>query len=168
MAKSQNGYDVIFASGDKRLWLWTIPGCDRHFRLRRGPAGFILCHFILWFHESITRLDTGIWDDWAWHVKPIAGQTSGYSNHASGTAVDLDAIKHPLGRRNTFTATQMRAIRVRLRLYRLCLRWGGDYVNRADEMHFEIVRGPVACRALAAFLRTTPRGRRLAKANPGR
>lgn len=59
-----------------------------------------------------------------------------YSNHASGTAIDINWDKHPLGARGTVTESQANAIRKKAA--ELGLRWGGDYRGRADEMHFEV------------------------------
>jgi hypothetical protein len=58
------------------------------------------------------------------------------SNHSSGTAVDLNALKHPLGKSNTFTKDQTNTIQLLLVKYGLS--WGGNYKRRKDEMHFEI------------------------------
>ena len=65
----------------------------------------------------------------------IRGSTDSLSNHSSGTAIDLNAIKHPLGKRNTFTDKQEIIIRQIAAKYGC--KWGGDW-KRADEMHFEI------------------------------
>ena len=67
----------------------------------------------------------------------ITGSTS-LSNHSSGTAIDLNAPRHPLGTSGTFTATQRSHIRSILSSCNGVVRWGGDYSGRKDEMHFEI------------------------------
>jgi hypothetical protein len=66
----------------------------------------------------------------------VRGSTDKLSNHASGTAVDLNARLHPLGKRGTFPAEKVPMIRALAKKYGLF--WGGDYKNRADEQHFEI------------------------------
>ena len=43
---------------------------------------------------------------WGWNYRAIRGATT-LSNHASGTAVDFNAPKHPLGKVGTFTAAQV-------------------------------------------------------------
>ncbi len=58
-------------------------------------------------------------------------------------------------------------IRMRLKMYRNCIRWGGDYRGRKDEMHFEINRSLEACEFLAKRLMKTKRGKRILAANPG-
>jgi hypothetical protein len=89
-------------------------------------------------------LDGGALDDWGYAYRAIRGQedAGNLSNHASGTAVDLNATKHPLGKRNTFTDEQ--EVKIRALAAKYGCRWGGDYKNRADEMHFEINLSPAA------------------------
>jgi hypothetical protein len=58
------------------------------------------------------------------------------SNHSSGTAIDLNATKHPLGKAGTFPLEKVAMIQALAKKYGL--RWGGDYRGRKDEMHFEI------------------------------
>lgn len=154
VAWSQNGY---LANDVTRTKVWTIPGTDRKLRLHEGAPGALLVHFFAWFDKNVESIDGGQLDDWGFAVRPIRGQDVEYnadgeainlSNHASGTAGDVNAPKHPLGVRNTFTDAQERRIRAKLKDYGGCIRWGGDYVRRADEMHFEIVRDEATCRAV--------------------
>lgn len=147
---------------------WLIPGSRRHFVMARAAAGFVLAHFLLWFHEVIEHLDEGIWDDWGYDYRPVRGSTTVWSNHA-GWAADVNATRHPLGTEplKTFTPAQIKAIRNRLRWMRGVIRWGGDYERRPDPMHFEIVGNVRQVLAVAVMLKFTPRGRRVRRANPG-
>lgn len=166
MANSQNGWPAFTSPGATKLHKWVVPGTNRHFVLRNGSAGFLLCHFILWYHEAIHKLDEAgsVWDEWAWAFRAVRAG-SDLSNHASGTAVDLNATKYPLG--TTLMAKWRKTkIRARLLFYRGCIRWGGDYNSRKDEMHFEINRPLSACERRARRLMNTPRGRRILDANP--
>lgn len=151
MSTSQNGYA---ANLPNLTTVWTIPGTERSIRLKRGACGEVLVHFAAWFHDNIEPLDEGQLDDWGYAERPIRGSTTELSNHASGTAMDLNATKHPLGARGTFTREQTRAIHDQLRIYDGCIRWGGDYVNRADEMHFEIDKPLAEVTAVAQKLKT--------------
>lgn len=145
MATSQNGY---VANDITRTQSWKIPGTTRSVRLRKGSPGALLVHFAAWFDKNIETIDNDkIMDDWGYAEREIRGSTTTLSNHASGTAIDLNATQHPLGKRGTFTAAEAAEIRARLKAYNGCIRWGGDYQNRADEMHFEIVRDVAACDA---------------------
>lgn len=132
MAKSQNGWDVITSSSDKRLVKTDkIIG-----RVRGGDVETIFAHFISWFDKNVEDVDKGD-DDWGWANRPIRGGTA-ISNHASGTAIDLNATRHPMGKEGTFTSEQEAKIREQLKFYEGALRWGGDYSGRKDEMHVEI------------------------------
>lgn len=171
---SANGYPVLFdnrTTGDlPRLRKWVIPGTGRHLFLRDGSAGFLLVHFALWWHERIGRLDApgAPWDEWGWDVRPIRGKTTGYSNHASGTACDLDATRHPLGVPilRTFNAVQVARIRRRIKTYRGVLAWGGEW-SRPDGMHIEVALPLSKAEEQARRLSSSPRGLRILDANPG-
>lgn len=175
MALTVNGQKVI-AAGDysgpgPHLRKWKIPGTDRHLVLRDGAMGFLLVHVAVWFDQEIERLDRRgqPWDEWGHAVRPVRGQTSGYSQHAGGVAEDLNATLHPRGVsiHKTFTNKQIRKIRRRMKLYNGAIRWGGEW-SVPDGMHFEIA--PVSskkCDRIARLLLLTPRGRRITRANPG-
>lgn len=127
---SQNGWPV-HVSQSKLVPLSYVTG-----RVASGDVHTILAHFCAWFAAHVEPITKG--HSWGYAYRAIRGQSSGYSNHASGTAIDLNAPKHPLGKSGTFTAAQTAAIRKQLERYDGALRWGGDYSGRKDEMHFEI------------------------------
>jgi len=170
MLASQNGWSVIESATDTRLHLWCAPARTGVFRLRlhRGASGFLLTLFALWYAEVIEVVAKTA-DDWGWSAfRYVRGSSTFVSNHCSGTAIDLNATQHPLGVRGTLKAAwQYAKIRTRLALFAGCLRWGGDYTTRADEMHYEINRGPTLVRHTARVLALTPRGKRVLSANPG-
>lgn len=181
MARTVNGWPVIWDNDTTgphpRLRKWKVPAGnglragERHFYLRDGSVGFVLMHFILWFHDKIERLDVNrVWDEWGWAVRPVRGQTTGYSNHAGGAAADINATLHPQGVsvRKTFSRREIRRIRVALATakYLGILRWGGDWRN-PDGMHIEIA--DVSLRRVervAKILMKTKRGKRILAANP--
>lgn len=178
MPQSQNGWPVLEAT---QLRVWKIPdanGKPLRYRgspievklpLARGAAGWLLTFVATWWHERIELLTTQPQhDEWGWASRPIRG-ASEISNHASGTAIDLNATLHPLGvdPRRSLTAEQVRRIhRLEVRL-RDCVRWGGDW-SRPDGMHWEIIARRDRLILLVARLQLTPRGRRVRKANPWR
>lgn len=153
MPTSQNGYP---ANDISQTQSYTIPGTSRKIRLRKGDAGFLLAHFAAWFDKNVEDIEGGVFDDWGYAERSIIDNPGTLSNHASGTAMDLNATKHPLKKRNTFSAANMAKIRAQLKVYEGAIRWGGDYVNRADEMHFEIEPGTARVARVAAKLRGTP------------
>ena len=130
MATSQNGWPVHTDQSDL-IPLNFVTG-----RVRGGAVHTIFNDFCAWFDRNIEPIRRA--DSWGWAYRPIRGKTDGYSNHSSGTAIDLNATTHPLGEWNTFTAGQRNRIRAKLRDYEGAVRWGGDYQNRPDDMHFEI------------------------------
>jgi hypothetical protein len=165
MATSQNGWPVL---KPEQTHQWQI---NRHaplLRLERGAGGFVLAHFALWFGENIERIRGDTLDDWGWAVRPIRGTTRTVSNHASGTAMDINALSHPLASRDTFTNEQAWRMLRRLRgRYGGAIRWGGQYEHRADEMHFELACDRAGARALARLLAVTERGQRVRRLNAG-
>lgn len=167
MSTSQNNWPVLAADSPK-LHTWVIPARtgEVRIRLRNGSAGFLLAHLILWWAEVLEPVRGKVLDDWGYAYRPIRGSSTGYSNHASGTAADVNATRWPLGTEH-MTARMKTRIRVRLRLYRACIRWGGDYSGRKDQMHIEINRGMPKCERVAKLLAKTPRGRRILRANLG-
>ena len=130
MATSQNGW-TVHEDQTNLVTLGYVTG-----RVRGGAVHAVLNDLCGWFDRNIEPIRRT--DSWGWAYRPIRGKTNGYSNHSSGTAIDLNATTHPLGVRNTFTADQRAKIRAKLRDYEGAVRWGGDYQNRPDDMHFEI------------------------------
>lgn len=172
MSKSQNGWDAPGSSSSHLLYTWEIPTGPNgvlatRLRMRRGSIGLALAHFVLCFDAKVEDVDGGIMDDWAWAFRAVRGYSSTLSNHASGTAVDLNATQHPLGR-DTMTSQEEATVHALLKRYDGLLRWGGDYKTRLDQMHIEVDDGATMAQMekLARRLMTTPRGERILKANP--
>ncbi len=170
MNMSQNGYPALSGrvTGPlPRLRVWKIPGTDRYLSLRDGSTGFLLVHLAMWFDKKVEDIDGGTWDEWGYAYRPVRGYVA-LSNHASGTAMDLNATQHVLGKEDTFSPEEERLILSRVNgFFAGCIRWGGQYRGRKDEMHFEIDRGLGACERKARALLDSPRGRRILEANPG-
>ena len=166
MSTSQNGWPALDASSPL-LHTWELPRSGTRIRLRGGSAGFLLIHLALWFDKALEDLDEPVMDDWGYAYRPVRGYTSTLSNHASGTAMDLNATDHPLGVDHTFTAGETSAILKRLGLYDGCIRWGGTYSGRKDAMHFEINKPLADVETVARKLIDSPRGKRILTDNPG-
>lgn len=148
MAVSQNGWPVIESGTDP-----TLTRIDKIIgRVRAGDVADIFAYLVARFDAEVEDVDVGA-DDWGWAFRAIRGATSGYSNHASGTALDLNATRHVLGKRGTFTPAQQAAIRQILIALDDVVRWGGDYTGRPDEMHFEIVGTAAQVASVAARIR---------------
>lgn len=142
---SQNGYPVV----DDRARLKAYDVGGRVFWLHPGAPGWLLWHFLSWFDANIRDINPGVVDDWSWAVRPVRGSTDDdITNHASGTAADVDATRWPLGAEPTsyLTPAEIARVRAQLKTYGGAIRWGGDYTGgRKDPMHFEINKDEAFC-----------------------
>ncbi|OFI39273.1 hypothetical protein BIU82_15495 [Arthrobacter sp. SW1] len=135
-ATSQNGWP---ASTTLPLSTLTVGAVTFPQGVRSGAPHTILGYVARRFNNEVETLRKG--ECWGYNFRTISGSSS-YSNHASGTAIDVNAPEHFLGASGTFSAAQVRAIRSILAACDGVVRWGGDYSTRKDEMHFELNRGP--------------------------
>lgn len=155
MAVSQNGW----SANDRSVIETYTVGKGMRVPLRKGDAGFLLKHVADWFDANIKDIDlnynNGALDDWGYAERAIRGGVE-LSNHASGTAIDVNATEWPLGVEPTayLNADQIRRLRDHLKVYEGVIRWGGDYVGRKDPMHFEINANATAVNRVANKLRT--------------
>ena len=149
MLKSQN--DWIASKDAAKIHIVSVPieGTKIKVRCAKAVAPLIagLCKE---FHELIEPIDEGGLDDWGYCFRMIRGSTDNLSNHSSGTAVDLNATKHPLGKVGTFPSEKVPMIRALAKKYGML--WGGDFRHRKDEMHFEIAVTPAKAAALIGSL----------------
>ncbi|OLF17765.1 M15 family metallopeptidase [Actinophytocola xanthii] len=154
---SQNGWPVNPPRGVR-----TIPGTNVRVNVADGPAGDVLMHVLGQVHARVEDISlnsaAGERDDWGYAERNVRG-SSAISNHASATAVDINATRHALGERGTFTPAQTAEIRAILAEVDNVVRWGGDYRGRADEMHFEIVGSVEEVTRVAERLRQANGGR---------
>lgn len=164
--RTYNGWPVVPRTSCRP---WRIPGSTSTIQLLNAPAGFLLAVLLTWFNDNIEKLSGKVLDDWGWSAPRVGrGLTSGTSNHCSGTAVDVNALRHLQGAVGTFSLAKRARILTVLRLWYPLIDWGGMWRSR-DEMHFEIQPGATRARVLRAAQRQmkTDRGRRVLKANPG-
>lgn len=146
MATSANGWPAITSSGDARLTvIEPVPG--RKFRVHRDAAA-AFDYVIRRYHAEVEPITGGILDDWSYAYRPIRGGKR-YSNHASGTAIDLNATQHPLGRKGTHSAAQLRAMDRIAGDLRGTMRHGARW-SRPDAMHWEVSPGTTAAQLKAA------------------
>lgn len=166
---SYNGWPIIYPNeASYKTKKYIIPGSGRHLVLREGPAGFLLAFVALYVHEKIEDLSRykETWDDWGYAYREVRDRPY-WSCHASATAEDLNATKHPMGVTGSWLNWQSNRIRLLMVRLRGCVRWGGQYEGRKDEMHFEINRKYKAVLRMAKRLKKTKRGKRLLRANGG-
>lgn len=139
MATSQNGWTVLFNAPSGRLrWITgrTLPGDVQ-----------IVFDYLCKRLDKIEKCRPE-WC-WGWNVRAIRGKSSGYSNHASASAIDYNAPAHPLGVTNTWTPREKAEINKILADMDGVIRWGENYSGRKDGMHFEINKGWLAVKLLA-------------------
>lgn len=144
MASSQNGWP---ASPDPKtigIKSYLVPNTQLKLRVAEKVAP-ILINFAAEFNELVEKLEGKQLDDWGYAYRQVRGSTDMLSNHASGSAVDLNSQKHPLGQEGTFTPKQVETILELMDKYHIG--WGGLWKRRVDEMHFEIIESPKAVKA---------------------
>jgi len=147
--RSYNGYPASKDPDEIRITSYPVKGTDRKLKCAES-VGPLLAAFASEFHELIEPIDQGVYDDWAYAFRNVRGSTDRLSCHSSGTAIDLNATKHPLGKVGTFPPEKVPMIRALAKKYGL--RWGGDYKGRIDEMHFEVEIAPAKVEALISKL----------------
>ncbi|MBT0767577.1 M15 family metallopeptidase [Kineosporia sp. J2-2] len=136
---SQNGWPVL--SSNRLTWFSAAGG---RFAAASSDVAFLARYLIERFDAEVENIDGRVLDDWSWADRNVRGSTSVISNHASATAWDLNALKHPRGARGTFTSARIARVHKILagitdgKGHKI-FRWGNDYVNATvDAMHFEI------------------------------
>jgi len=149
MTKSANGWPASKDRAEIGIKSFTVPGTNLKLACAEAVAP-LLIGFANEFHSLIEHIDGGSLDDWGYCYRDVRGNVGKLSNHSSGTAIDLNATKHPLGKVGTFPNEKVPMIRALAKKYGLI--WGGDYRNRKDEMHFEIALTPAKVVELIAKL----------------
>ena len=135
MLTSYNGWPASKDPAEIGIESYAVPGTKIKLRCAKAVAP-LLVGFAAEFHALIEPIDEGGLDDWGYAFRMVRGTTDKLSCHSSGTAIDLNATKHPLAAVGTFPADKVPMIRALAKKYGLT--WGGDYRNRKDEMHFEV------------------------------
>lgn len=126
-----NGFPVCPPSS--QLGSFRVPGTSRSLLVRRDVAPLLIGAAAEW-HAKVEPITVNPFDDWGYACRRIRGG-AGWSFHSTGTAIDLNATQHPLGRRGTVTRSEAATIQAICRTYGL--RWGGTW-SRPDEMHLEV------------------------------
>ena len=145
MLTSYNGWPASKDQAEIGIKSYAVPGTLIKLRCAEKVAP-LLVGFAAEFHNLIEPLDVGSLDDWGYAYRDVRGVPGKLSNHSSGTAIDLNASRHPLGQLGTFEAGKVPMLRALAHKYGLT--WGGDYKGRKDEMHFEISIDAVKVAAL--------------------
>jgi len=147
---SQNGWKASIDPKEIDIASFAVPGTKIKLRCAKSVAP-LLVTFAAEFDSHVEKIDEGKLDDWGYCFRNVRGSSDNLSNHSSGTAIDLNATKHPLGHAGTFSPMQIVLIQALCKKYGLT--WGGDYKGRKDEMHFEISLNPAKCAELIEKLK---------------
>lgn len=153
--RSINGWPVIKPGtpDTQMLATRTIPGTAIRVTLNRDAAPILLA--------VAAAVDTrvlplgannlrGRQDEGGWNYRPARLASASWSDHASGTALDLNWSLWPAFRRR-MTPVQRAAAQAIAGEYQEVVIWGGNYSRKnADEMHWAIKPGTSAAE-LAAF-----------------
>jgi hypothetical protein len=136
---SQNGWPVL----DRSDLTWFSAAGEK-FAAANADVAYLAKYLIIRFNDEVEPIVGSVLDDWSYADRPVTGSTTTISNHASATAWDLNALKHPRGVKGTFSAAKIAAVRKILAKVvdnsgHKVFRWGNDYVSSPiDSMHFEI------------------------------
>ncbi len=151
MVNSQNGWPASSDRASIGVTAFIVEGVSFPGGVKAGDVVTVLGYVARQVHHRVESLVGG----WCWghNFRPVTGGGA-VSNHGSGTAIDINAPRHPYGATNTFNSTQRATIRAILAEVDRVVRWGGDYVGTRDDMHFEINAGAAAVATVANRLRT--------------
>ena len=139
---SLNGWPVIERSSDPRLETGKVPGADRRLTTRREALPLFLAVAADW-HRWIHPIDQGAVDTGGWVNRDARAVPGRKSNHASGTAIDVDwsGVGAPVPRNRVFWRSKESQMRRILKIYSI-LNWGGDWSPAYwDPMHLELAPG---------------------------
>lgn len=140
MPNSLNGWQVIPDRNDARLHTGTIPGTRIRITAHKDALPILLA-LAAEVHEkvhSLTDNNAQGQDEAGYTYRPARGSDA-WSNHASGSAIDLNWRLWPMFLRRMTPVQRRRAKKVTARFDGI-LTWGGDW-SRVDEMHWEISKG---------------------------
>lgn len=142
MATTQSGYPVLSGYHDPDLLSNPeVPGAKGvklYGGVRRGDVATVLLYIAARWHAEVEGLQQ-VLGVWGAAFRKIAGSNT-WSNHAGAVAIDLNSARHPQGKKGTFTASQVAAIR-RIMADAGVIGWGGEWTGASvDEMHSELAR----------------------------
>ena len=150
---SQNGWPASKNRDEIGIESFPVPGTKIKLACAKAVAP-LLVGFAAEFHELIEPIDEGGLDDWGYAFRNVRGVPGKLSNHSSGTAIDLNATLHILGKAGTFPAEKVPMLKALAKKYSLT--WGGsDNWRRKDEMHFEVAIPPSKVDAAIAKIGAT-------------
>lgn len=150
LTTSYNGWAASPLPGNIRVTPFAVAGVPLPGGVKAGHVSVVFRYVAEQFHQRVEHLsaDLGCWG-YAYRQNRNADNLS---CHASGTAIDLNAVRHPNGQRDTFSLAQRAQIQAILAEVDHVVAWGGDFSGTPDEMHFEIKGSAVQVAAVSTRL----------------
>ena len=136
VATSYNGWPIGTPGSTIHVERYKISGTNFVLPVRSGNVATVLMYVAARFHREVEPLQGG--QLFGYDYRRNVNNPSVWSNHASGTAIDLNADLHPNTVTNSFTAAKVAAVHRILTACNGVVYWGGDYTRTVDAMHFEI------------------------------
>lgn len=129
--KSINGWEVITSRSDKRLKMKIVPGSNVKLTMRAEVLPLFLA-LAADFHKEVAPLRNGECGAYAFRK---ARQAASYSDHSSGTAVDInwghEGAMGPKGGMKFMNDAQIKACAEIKKRYQIVI-WGGDKAKGGD------------------------------------
>jgi hypothetical protein len=152
MTVSLNGWPVP----PKKLVTKKVPGADRRLTLAADVAPLLLA-VAADYHKTVRPIDQGTWDEGGYNNRDANGAPGKKSNHASGSAIDLNwseegAQGSSWGKKFFAQAKTKVAIALLKKRYGAFITWGGDW-RAQDFMHWEVKPGVTAADVRTACLK---------------
>jgi len=148
MAQSQNGWEVV---GRDECDPGPFEGIKFPNGILAGDVAYVMRWHLRRYRQTVEPIVNGTC--WGWNAKRISGSEE-WSNHASGTAWDINATQHPMGPpvRTNMRQREIDACHQLEAESGHVIRWGGDF-SRPDPMHWEIRGSRSQVAALARKIR---------------
>jgi hypothetical protein len=136
---SQNGWPAYANTSH----FTRFTAADQGWWAANPDVAVVFREFIERFDAEVEEVTQSTLDDWSYANRLVRGSSSVVSNHGSATAIDINALKHPRGARNTFSGAKAARIRriknaITDNSGRPVLRLGMDFTTTVDDMHVEI------------------------------
>lgn len=163
MFTSYNGWPASKVPSELGITPLVVAGESFAPGVRGGDVHTVFTLFWNDYHQTVEPLIYPGWhaaDEWGYNYR-VNRNANNLSCHASGTATDGNATKHPNGvaASKTFQQWQIDRIRHLCKVnFRGLLRWGGDFTGTPDAMHIEVIGTPGQLRQFVAELHALAAG----------